>query len=292
MRLKTFSPSMYKTFNQCRRKVQYSHIDRLCTVCFKGETGKITLEEIKANIAARMIQPSPELEERLLGLAGSYACKSCLAVEVKAPQLQRGIEYDEAITSFILGRGLLGGLPPIANKAALQAICNLYKARAVEGPGHVRVQEKIWLDAEWNLSPETGRSITLVLDVLVLDEEAGYAQVIDWKTGSLTKTTGKLKSNALEQYIDQLEVYALGVLAKYPKVNHVDTACYFLDDPSTSAKRHDSLSYGRGENYEHVKERWTRILKDTLSTERFDPSSGWWCGWCPYSNKVGGPCEF
>ena len=155
--------------------------------------------------------------------------------------------------------------------------------------GKVKTQEKIWLDAEWQLSPETGRSITLVLDLLYLDEEEGYAQILDWKTGSLTKTGKKLRSGALEGYIDQLEVYALGVLAKYPRVMHVDTAIYFLD---ADVGRSDSLSYGRHENYQHVKERWTKVVQKTLSTETFDPTQGYWCSWCPYSNKVGGPCVF
>ena len=56
--------------------------------------------------------------------------------------------------------------------------------------------------------------------------------------------------------------------------------------------RSDSLSYGRHENYEHVKKRWTKIVQDTLSTEKFDPTQGYWCSWCPYSSKVGGPCVF
>lgn len=280
MRLKTFSPSMYRTFQQCERKVQYGYIDHLCTVCFRGETQR--------------------------NEAGEYVCKACKQPEVKAPQLQRGIAYDDAITAFIRTGG--GGaikeigsnatdwtrvlqklLPDIANKAAMTAILQL---ATMYPHGQVKVQEKIWIDAEWNLSPETGRTGTLVLDVLFLDEESGYAQVLDWKTGSLTKTKTKLKSGALEQYIDQLENYALGVLAKYPKIMHVDTACYFLDDPSPQAKRHDSLSYGRGENYQHVKERWTRILQRTMATEKFDPTQSWLCGYCPYSKQVGGPCVF
>jgi len=258
---------MYKNFKQCARKVQYQNIDYLCTVCFKGRT---------------------ERQE-----SGPSICKSCGASETKGPALWRGVAYDEKITAFIkagAASGPMPQLPEIANRVALDAVKNL---AAVYPTGQVKLQEKIWLDAEWNLSPETGRTITLILDVLFLDEEAGYAQVLDWKTGSLTKNKKKLRPDALEGYIDQLEVYALGVLAKYPKVNHVDTAIYFLDDPSPAADRADALSYGRGENYQHVKDRWTRILKQVMSTEEFPPSQGYWCKYpCPYSSSVGGPCVF
>lgn len=263
MRLKTFSPSTYKTLQLCELKAKFQHVDHLCPLCYKGTTKKDEL-------------------------TGVYACNACGASEVKGPALQRGTDYDKAITQFIqLGGEAPAALPEIVNKTAQAAIINLAKAFPT---GKVKTQEKICLDAEWNLSPEAGRSITLYLDLLYLDEEAGYAQILDWKTGSLTKT-GKLRSGAVAGYIDQLECYALGVLAKYPKINHVDTALYFLD---IDIGRSDCLSYGRGENYEHVKKRWMKIVFDALSKESFVPSFGFWCKAfnCGYRKELGGPCVF
>lgn len=289
MRLKTFSPSMYKTFKQCERKTQYAYIEHLCTICFKGETHRVTQEEVERSFALLAVPPTPEYRAQRLQTVGLYACKLCGQAEVKAPQLVRGSDYDDRITAFIRGQDLskVGDLPEIRNTTARETILHL-AGLGTDG-GVVKVQERITLDAEWNASPDVGRTITLILDALYLDEEEGYAQILDWKTGSLTKSGKKLKSGALDQYIDQLEVYALGVLAKYPKINHVDTACYFLD---ADCGRSDSLSYGRDENYQHVKEQWTRRLLATMATEKFDPTSGYWCSWCSYSAAKGGPCVF
>lgn len=130
---------------------------------------------------------------------------------------------------------------------------------------------KDWNETVWN--DWQGCAVRIKTDAYCLDEDTLY--IIDHKTG---KERGG--------YEEQLELYALGGMLKFPHVNFVNTQLWYLDsgkpvEVTFPAKLMPKLRAG-----------WDKKVKPMLNDTRFAPKPGNHCTWCPYSKKKNGPCKF
>jgi len=95
--------------------------------------------------------------------------------------------------------------------------------------------------------------------------------------------TGKPK----ESHLEQLSLYGLGGLLRYPKVEDVEAALLYLDvggTPPTEVFSRSQLAT--------LKKEWRQKVQPMLNDKRFLPKPSFACSWCPFSKAKGGPCKY
>lgn len=194
--------------------------------------------------------------------------------------MDRGIEIHNAAANYITQRKkdpLHADLKAPKIKKLIEELKKEYKARKA------RVELDLAFTKEWKVTEWFGDSAWLRLKVDVLRlTTAGKGRVIDWKTG-------KLRMEKVEEYDDQLGVYAVAALTSGLIAKEVTSALAFtdagkiLERPAGTLKRAD---------LKEAQDKWTLRVKPMLSDTTFAPRPGNACQWCPYSCNKGGPCEF
>ena len=260
MKLPTFSYSKWDKHSGkmgCPRKMRYSMIDYLCTMCFKG--------------------PVPR---------DSKTCPFCNGEITKSVALTGGLDFAKAVELFIKGESDV--FPDnVRNMTARMAILKLKAARATN-PAKILVEPKFFFDVNWNpthqnqFGPNSGG-----LDILVLDPETCTAQVIDWKTGSVTDVKKQLKKGVEGQYDNQLELYATMVFKVFPWVQEISTHIYYVS--AVDVGRTDRRTYVRAE-LPGMAAKWKQRQEEVNGDTTFAPRIGFWCGFCDFAPKKGGPC--
>lgn len=165
------------------------------------------------------------------------------------------------------------GTPLPEETAKLQPICDVLKAGAAGGGMLIAEQEYTltrdlkpcgWFDKDAWLRSK--------LDVLVIKND-GSAVVVDWKTG-------KRKPD-----FDQLELFALQVMSRWPSTDKVKSMFVWTQDMKT-----DHQTYRR----EHMDGMWASLFARTNRIERAVAENNWpakpsgLCRYCPCRTF----CEF
>jgi len=260
MKLRTFSPSTWNTFRDCKLKIKFQKIDKLCVRCFKGTMSKAL--------------------NRTTAL-----CSNCLEPEPEVPQLVRGSLIDKQITNFILTGT---NMPLLANIDAQTAMQKL-RALRIENAQMILPQFKMTFTRDLKPVRDADFSIvTGILDVLIF-HLAGHAQDLDWKTGSV-KPNGLLYPDAKDKYADQLEIYAMMLMLWFEGLNEVDSSIYFVD--ATNGGREDLPSFTR-DDLPGLLRRWTSKIELVLEETEFKKKAGRYCSWCPYNKTKNheAPCD-
>jgi hypothetical protein len=102
--------------------------------------------------------------------------------------------------------------------------------------------------------------------------------LIDWKTG---------KKYFVNE--EQMGLFALVGLKRFPFVTEVDTRLYYTD-----AEPDDNViecTYTLKELM-LIQNDWTKRVVPMFKDRRFAPTPNDKCGWCPFSKAKGGPCKF
>ena len=261
MKLPTFSYSKWDKHSGkmgCPRKMKFSMIDYLCTLCFKG--------------------PVPR---------DSKTCPHCNGEIVKSVALTGGLLFAQTVEAFI--KGETEEFPEgVRNTSARAAIIKLKAARATN-PARILVEPKFFFDKNWNpthenqYGPNSGG-----LDVLILDPETLTAQIIDWKTGSVTEARKQLKKGVEGQYDEQLELYATMVFKVFPWVQEISTHIYYVS--AVDVGRTDRRTYVRAD-LPGMAAKWARRQQEVNGDKDFAPRIGFWCSFCDFAPKKGGPCS-
>lgn len=102
--------------------------------------------------------------------------------------------------------------------------------------------------------------------------------LIDWKTGK------KYFSNE-----EQIELFALAGLRRFPHATSVDTRLYYTDAPPDD---NEIRRVYTPKELEAVQRTWTKNVVPMFRDRKFAPTPNDKCGWCPYSKAKGGPCQF
>ena len=110
--------------------------------------------------------------------------------------------------------------------------------------------------------------------------------VNDWKTG-------KYRPDNQGDYMEQLELYALAALLKFPEVEVVKPRLSYIDHGITYPDV--PIQYTR-EGLPVLQEMWEERTEPMLNDTDFSPRPNMFCNWCHYrkSNKAdgGGQCKF
>ena len=137
--------------------------------------------------------------------------------------------------------------------------------------------EEVWmLDRDWMPTDDQDKAwVKAIIDVHHVAD--GILHVKDYKSGQM-----------YPDHLNQLELYGLIGLAKYPDVKRVDTSAVYIDVgyennestilPSMSIKLID---------------KWHTDAERMMVDEVYEPvPSPQNCRWCPYAKFKGGPCEY
>lgn len=116
--------------------------------------------------------------------------------------------------------------------------------------------------------------------------------VTDWKTG-------KFNSRFFEDYVEQLELYALAALLLHEHIEKVKPRLCYLDHgitfPEPGTKDEENLTFTRADIPKLIKI-WNKRVKPMMNDKRFAPKPNDRCHWCHFrkSNAAngGGQCKF
>jgi hypothetical protein len=260
-RFTAWSPSRLDDYLRCPYLAKLKHLDKLCTVCFKGKI--------------------------MGGFDTPAVCDACGATIEKAEALARGTAIGDALDAHLLGNAKT---PPkeIRNQLVLDVI---KKCRAEVKKRAGAVQVNVALTRSWKLFTGPGWSseiwLRAKLDYRRLVKTA--AHVIDWKTGGIDKKTGEVKAS--EKYDDQLGLYNVVTLATLPAIEEVTSELVFLDcgprfDPRVARPGLKRADLPKAQ--QHFEKKTLAMMSD----ETFAPKPNGGCSWCDYCKGKGGPCRF
>ena len=116
--------------------------------------------------------------------------------------------------------------------------------------------------------------------------------VSDWKTG-------KFRPDKNEDYVEQLELYALAALLLHEHIEVVKPRLVYLDAkviyPELESKDEARLTFVRAD-IDRLKRLWTKRIRPMLSDKKFAPRPNFTCQWCHFRNSNasngGGQCKY
>jgi CRISPR/Cas system-associated exonuclease Cas4 (RecB family) len=134
-----------------------------------------------------------------------------------------------------------------------------------------------WKTTEW-FAYDVWNRMVIDAAALVKPKKKGsdiILRVIDFKTG---KVYGENE--------EQLGLYALGGMSRYPEVDAVETELWYLDQGEEK-----KIMFSR-EKVPELVEYWDKETKALFKDKTFAPRPGDHCRWCPFSKSKGGPCKY
>lgn len=184
----------------------------------------------------------------------------------------RGTRYHTNCEEYVLGQ-THQLLPDI--DAAFGPELDLLRVLHEEG--------RVSLEGEWGYGPDWSVTdwrtawLRMKLDAIVFHDPT-HATVIDYKTGR--KFGNEMKHG------EQLRLYTIGALLRYPQLEYVTAELWYLDQKEVTSQtvtRKQGLMFRQ--NFE------SRIIKLTSATD-FPPNPNKFsCKWCQYGPWNGGQCE-
>jgi len=102
--------------------------------------------------------------------------------------------------------------------------------------------------------------------------------------------TGRYRLEKYEEYQEQLHLYGVAGLARMPTVVGVSAQLYYSDEGIVYPK--DGPVVFERRELEMMKKVWEKKLKPFFNDRKFTPKPGYYCQWCDYSKKKGGPCKY
>lgn len=200
--------------------------------------------------------------------------------------MQRGADIGKKAELYVKGEGRV--LPPELLKFAplFRDLRKRYKKKL-----HGMTVEDTWAftnawdQTTWN--DWVNCWVRIKLD-LAYPEDDETLIVIDWKTG-------KFREEKNAEYMEQLELYALGALLMHPHVQTVRPYLKYLDIGITYPPEGKDVEYTRAD-IPKLQKTWAKRTKKMLSDTRFAPRPNNLCKWCHYRKdnaaNGGGQCKF
>lgn len=140
-----------------------------------------------------------------------------------------------------------------------------------------------WSPTTWN--DWNGCWLRIKVDVATFDPKKKVVTVTDFKTG-------KYRPEQEQAYLQQLELYSLGALLRWPEAVEVRPELLYLD----LGQRHAPLDgFKTREDLEPLKKTWTTRVKPMFADKSWAPRPNNNCRWCHFrSIKSGGvgPCKY
>jgi len=154
----------------------------------------------------------------------------------------------------------------------------------------IKVVEENWawtqnFAAETAWDNWTGAWVRIKLDAAYVDIDRNMLVPIDHKTG-------KCRPQKQAEYEEQLQLYGLAGLLRFPDVDAVAPRLWYLDEGVTwPDEAADEVVYQRKE-VEKLKKIWIKNVTPMFNDTSFKPKPGDACRFCHYKAANGGPCKF
>lgn len=208
--------------------------------------------------------------------------------EPKNDAMMRGNLIHKMAEDYIKG----AGGPKVPNELlafadVFKSLRKLYKSRTA---GIVVEDDwaftNAWDRTTWN--DWVGCWVRIKLDCAG-NEDPDVLHIRDWKTG-------KYREEQNEEYVEQLELYALAGLLLHPHVKEVRPELIYLDVPMVYPPVGRELVFTRAD-IEPLKKLWAKRTKAMFTDKRFAPKPNDKCRFCFYGQAgiaKGGPglCRF
>ena len=186
----------------------------------------------------------------------------------------RGTRIHEAIEAFIRGKG---PFPVEADKfkPAIESLKTRFAAGAVSLEGEWGF-DRDWVPCDYNDRKKVWLRVKLDASVLLTQK---HLLVVDYKSGR--RDGNEIKHG------EQTMLYGLTAAIRHPKVTHIDTELWYIDQKPGFNIADESRPVSRW--LYHLKMFNNRGLKMTNATEFKPNPSSYACKWCPYKE---GACQF
>jgi hypothetical protein len=140
--------------------------------------------------------------------------------------------------------------------------------------GRLAVAEETWMvTKEWAPTMETNKAwVKAIVDVHYVD--GSVLHIRDYKSGK-----------EYPSHVDQLELYGIIGLQKFPGATRADTGAIYIDggfDGCEGSIIRPMLP--------KLIEKWDQRARDMEADQTFVANPGWKCQYCPYAQGKGGPC--
>lgn len=230
-----------------------------------------------------------------------FKAKLTMIDRLKEPQnaaMERGAKMHDDAEAYIKGqlRTLSKDLKPA--KKELDQLKKLFKGRIKLGTkGMAPVIEDMWaFTRAWGLTrwnDWTACWVRIKLDAGWWESPTRF-RIRDWKSG-------KLKEDSSQQYLEQLELYALGAFLAFEQCEEVVPDLYYIDVGVSFPT--EPIVYKRSD-LPRLKKAWEKRTKQMLADKTFAPRPGWYCQGCYFNksteygygknkqSKPAGPCKF
>jgi CRISPR/Cas system-associated exonuclease Cas4 (RecB family) len=163
---------------------------------------------------------------------------------------------------------------------------------------HLRAQKTKVIEDSWtwtqNWQSETrwddwkGAWLRVKLDAAYLNTQHNALVVIDHKTG-------KLNDYRKPEYREQLELYGLAGLLKYPDVKVVSPRLWYLDAgviyPDGEKPDEPELEYNRADEPK-LRKVWLQRIEPMFKDKQYRPKQSNECRGCHFRKDNGGPCQY
>lgn len=210
--------------------------------------------------------------------------------EPGSPAMQRGADIHDMAEDYIKGKSRRLPKELAHFKEEFQFFRKQYK-KAING----MVVEDTWaFTKDWDRTTWddwTHCWIRIKLDCAHTEED-DLLIVTDWKTG-------KFRPDMNEDYIEQLELYALAALLLHEHINRVMPRLAYLDEdyiyPEEESREQEDLIFTR-KDIPKLKKLWEKRVRPMMNDKSFAPKPNDKCHWCFYrcsnKNSGGGQCKF
>jgi hypothetical protein len=139
------------------------------------------------------------------------------------------------------------------------------------------IAEQTWMvNKDWEPTDDPEKAhVKAIIDVHYLTEDGGVLHCHDYKSG-----------RAYPSHSDQLELYSILGLLRYPNAHRAESGAIYIDSGTTGADG----SILR-QMLPTLVRRWDADIGRMEDDVEFVPTPGSHCKWCAYASRTGGPCQ-
>lgn len=199
--------------------------------------------------------------------------------EPGSPQMDRGTDIHKLAEDYT--KGILKKLPSELSLFKDEfAALKRQKIKDVEDSWTFKADWSLTTWNDWN-----GAWLRVKLDVGYLNPTHNVYVPIDHKTG-------KFRQEKNDEYEEQLQLYALAALKRFPHIAAVSPRLWYLDDGiiHPNLDTDEIVYYRKDEPY--LEKLWQSKVKKMLSDKTFKPTPGNACRFCHYRKENSGPCKY
>lgn len=202
--------------------------------------------------------------------------------EPKNQAMERGAQIHELAEQYTKGK--IARLPP--ELKLFEAEFKRLKAQFKKKISGMVVEDnwsftKDWDETAWD--DWIGCWVRIKLDCAHHENEDTLI-VTDWKTG-------KFRAEMNEEYVEQLELYALAALLLHEHLQAVKPRLAYLDQGTIYPEEGKELVYTRAD-IPKLKKLWEKRTKAMMNDTVFAPRPNDKCKWCFFSASKNGPCKY